>query len=104
MGARIAIILVALGVVGMPAKRASQTPPGFGHWCGLRFEAETRERRVYGDIAVECGNCVGHTAPFGNWGVASWYSMPTDAWQYQGWQDRDHPCLWPYGGFLNTPE
>jgi len=75
-------------------RSAMQNPPsGWGNWCGLEITAETRNRQVFGsDIAAECGDCSGHTAPYGNWGVDSFFGSRVDGRQYEGWQRENPSC------------
>ena len=49
------------------------------------------KRTVAGTVNVECGGppVVGHSAPFGNWGVASNYGDIEDTDQFRGWKYED---------------
>ena len=82
-------LMVSLVLVLASAKpTAGQNPPYSGTWCGLLLSGETRNRHVYGAVNAECGNCVGHTAPFGNWGVYSYFGTSWDGDQYKGWKEQ----------------
>ena len=52
--------------------------------CRLSVAGVNRERRVMGSIAAECPNPL-HSAPFGNWGVASNFGPKLNGHQFQGW-------------------
>jgi site-specific recombinase XerD len=86
----LAVSLVLVLVSAKPT--AGQNPPSSGTWCGLLLSGETRNRHVYGAVNAECGSCVGHTAPFGNWGVYSYFCSSWDGDQYKGWKEQYSVC------------
>lgn len=92
----ITVALSLVSVLGVSPRVAHvQTPPSFGDWCKLELRGQTRNRHVYGTVANECHGCpwpVGHTGPFGNWGVSSWMGGIVDADQYRGWVLYDTRC------------
>ena len=61
--------------------------------CVVTIKGQNQERKVTGEVNVECGDeCYGplifcHTAPFGNWGVYSNYGGVTDTDQFKGWNE-----------------
>ncbi len=66
-------------------------------WCRVDRTIENRVRRVRGQVNTECGDecrfilpC--HSAPWGNWGIASTYGGKIDGFQFAGW--------WPADGWL----
>ena len=62
--------------------------------CVVVLSGQNRNRTVAGMIDVECGTVtpiVGHSAPFGNWGVASNYGQIRDTDQFRGWSHEDGP-------------
>lgn len=73
-----------------------------GEGCLVEYQLENRHRRVYAgaDITAECPNAIqritginllGHTPPFGNWGVETANIRKIDRDQFRGWhQDDDH--------------
>jgi uncharacterized protein (TIGR03437 family) len=52
--------------------------------CRLSVAGLNQERRVTGSISAECPNPI-HSAPFGNWGVASNFGPKLNGHQFQGW-------------------
>ncbi|MEX2262699.1 MAG: hypothetical protein WD696_12155 [Bryobacteraceae bacterium] len=54
--------------------------------CQLSVAGLNRNRRVIGNVNVECpgGNPL-HTPPFGNWGVTSNFGQKFDGHQFDGW-------------------
>ena len=52
--------------------------------CRLSVAGVNRERRVMGSISAECPHPL-HSAPFGNWGVASNFGPKLNGHQFQGW-------------------
>lgn len=84
-----------LGTTGKtePLPRSDGQYPSWGNWCGIEIQASTAEREVYGtNIAVECGDCSLPSAPFGNWGVDSFFSNRVDGSQYKGWATQHPAC------------
>lgn len=71
--------LLAAGSVPAPASEQS---------CVIVLEGQNRNRTVAGAVNVECGPPEEtHTAPFGNWAVASNYShLLEDGNQFRGWK------------------
>lgn len=67
--------------------------------CVVTIKGENRNRTVAGTIDQECGNGgsgllgrLGHSAPWGNWGVSSNYSTDVkDEDQFRGWKWLDGP-------------
>lgn len=59
-------------------------------YCTVTLEGQNRNRTVDGAVNLECGAGV-HSAPFGNWGVASNYGGVTDTDQFRGWKWLDGP-------------
>lgn len=59
-------------------------------YCTVIVEGQNRNRKLAGDLNVECGfQHEPHTAPFGNWGVSSNYSTELqDTDQFRGWKDE----------------
>ena len=53
---------------------------------------QNRDRTVAGALNVECGyDTEPHSAPFGNWGVASNYGDISDTDQFRGWKYEEGP-------------
>ena len=50
----------------------------------ITLTGQNRNRTVAGTVNTECGG--GHSAPFGNWGVASNYGDISDTTQFRGWK------------------
>lgn len=57
----------------------------------ITLTGQNRNRTVAGAVNEECGGD-GHSAPFGNWGVASNYGDITDTDQFRGWSWQDGPA------------
>ena len=61
-------------------------------YCAVTYEGQNRNRTVAGEVNVECGFAYEpHSAPFGNWGVNSFYGDKTDTDQFRGWKWEDGP-------------
>ena len=105
------IFLLAASLGSLPAQDSEQT-------CVVVLSGQNQNRTVAGLIDVECGTViplVGHSAPFGNWGVASNYGQIRDTDQFRGWSHEDGPTtkrqwnsctsLYPKGNcdHYNTP-
>ena len=62
-------------------------------YCAVTFEGQNQKRTVAGDVNVECGWATEpfHSAPWGNWGVNSFYGGKTDTDQFRGWKHVDGP-------------
>lgn len=61
-------------------------------YCAVTYEGQNRNRTVAGDVNVECGfDTEPHGAPFGNWGVNSFYGGKTNTDQFRGWKHIDGP-------------
>ena len=68
----------------------AQTPNDL--YCAVTLEGQNRNRTVAGAVNVECGfDTEPHTAPFGNWGVNSFYGRKKDTDQFRGWKHEDGP-------------
>jgi len=60
----------------------AQTPNDL--YCAVTLEGPNRNRTVAGAVNVECGfDTEPHTAPFGNWGVNSFYGRKKDTDQFR---------------------
>lgn len=81
----LAAVLLLLFSLKTPV--GGQVPPWTGDFCYIELSAETATRHVYGPVNTECGGCSGHTAPFGNWGVNSFFGPLWDGDQYPGWKE-----------------
>ncbi len=62
-------------------------------YCLITLKGENRNRTVDGAIDKECKpfGAIGHTPPWGNWGVASNYGNITDTDQFRGWKHKGGP-------------
>ena len=52
--------------------------------CRLSVAGLNQSRKVMGPVHAECPDEVFHTAPFGNWGVASNYGQKGNSHQFDG--------------------
>ncbi len=59
--------------------------------CRLSVAGLNRNRRVLGNVNAECPALV-HSAPFGNWGVASNFGGKINGHQFQGWCQNRRVC------------
>jgi hypothetical protein len=57
--------------------------------CMVNVNMQNNSRQIVGPVNTECPNCptdpICHTAPWGNWGVASPYGNKIDGHQFDGW-------------------
>lgn len=87
-----AIVAAAAVVLTVPFASPPANAQGTGALCQTSVNFQNRQRRVHGPVNVECGNeCFGgwpfcHTAPYGNWGVDSYYGGPRNDYQFPGWK------------------
>lgn len=93
-GLSAAAVIVGLSVVS-PSLHAQFVA------CYLFVGFENIDRIVYGPVTAECEgdsiNCfpfVGHTVPWGNWGVDSNVGSRQDGDQFMGWHDGDGHQEW----------
>jgi uncharacterized protein (TIGR03437 family) len=59
--------------------------------CRISVAGLNQARRVTGAIRAECSSPV-HSAPFGNWGVASNYGQKGNSHQFDGWCHDTRVC------------
>lgn len=87
----LALFILTLLLVFIPGTLPAQSADE--ETCILTLTGQNRNRTVAGSINVECGGPpgVGHSAPFGNWGVASNYGEISDTDQFRGWKHEDGP-------------
>jgi uncharacterized protein (TIGR03437 family) len=67
-------------------------PPCKGQLCRLSVAGLNQSRRVTGNIHAECPDFLGHSAPFGNWGVTSNFGHKGDSHQFDGWCHNSRVC------------
>lgn len=60
--------------------------------CVMPIRMLNSSRHVVGDVNTECGGI--HSAPWGNWGVASNFADKGDGDQFRGWKDEDNHGQW----------
>lgn len=61
--------------------------------CMLTVQVVNQSRQVYGPVNTECPCFLcPHSAPFGNWGVASPYGAKYDGHQFDGWCHNSTIC------------
>ena len=86
------MILTTVGamILGMLLADSSWAQDGY---CVVRVSGLNQNRKVFGNISAECGGDPPwpHSAPFGNWGVASNFGDKEDGNQFQGWC-KDNYC------------
>ncbi len=66
-----------------------------GQVCRLSVAGLNQSRKVMGPVHAECPDEVFHTAPFGNWGVASNYGQKGNSHQFDGWCHDSTTCVTP---------
>ncbi|MEN6604072.1 MAG: hypothetical protein ABFD86_16815 [Bryobacteraceae bacterium] len=66
-----------------------------GQVCRLSVAGLNQSRKVMGPVHAECPDEVIHTAPFGNWGVASNYGQKGNSHQFDGWCHNSTTCVVP---------
>lgn len=71
---------------------AQMLPPDLKGICRVTLTGWNKDRKVKGDLRVECGDegwPIQHSAPWGNWGVSSIFGGAIDGHQFDGWcKDR----------------
>ena len=77
------VFLLVTAAGSVPAQDTEQT-------CVIVLKGQNQNRTVAGAVNEECGDDW-HTAPWGNWGVASNYGDITDTDQFPGWKHLDGP-------------
>lgn len=87
--------------------------PGINSYpaCLVTYSFHNRNRQVTGAVNEECGPVIariGHSPPFGNWGVDSNYTTLYDGHQFPGWMPGDtwyqwNSCTTGYGGTYSAP-
>ena len=82
-----ATLLILTFVIATPGILSAQNDL----YCAVTYKGQNRNRTVAGAVNVECGEGEVHTAPFGNWGVVSFYGGTTDTDQFRGWKHEDGP-------------
>ena len=82
----VTLLILAFSLICTPGRLPAQSTDE--ETCIVTLTGENRNRTVAGAINVECGGPpgVGHSAPFGNWGVASNYGDISDTTQFRGWR------------------
>ena len=85
------VALVAIPAAVPPTVVSQITYPEPACYAHLTFS--NHYRRVFGTIAAECPGSI-HSAPFGNWGVASNYGRRYDGNQFAGWKKDGNTRHW----------
>ncbi len=87
-----ALLLLALGLL-VPALSDVCLAQIQYEYCIVKLTGQNQARSVDGLIDTECGGPLelGHSAPFGNWGVSSNYGDIRDTDQFRGWSPQDGP-------------
>lgn len=67
-------------------------PPSEGQVCRLSVAGLNQSRRVMGNVHAECPEFLGHSAPFGNWGVTSNFGSKGNSHQFDGWCHDTRVC------------
>lgn len=64
--------------------------------CYALLKFYNDQRRVFGQVNAECpvGFPIGHSAPFGNWGVVSNYGHASNGTQFAGWKGVWYKKQW----------
>ena len=96
-GRPFALAVAVAGLVAAmvtPISVAGQfTPPSFP--CTMQVDFYNKLRRLTGTVNAECyTGRLGHSAPFGNWGVRSNYGQFYDGHQFSGWKYGDGWKQW----------
>ena len=78
----VSLLLLAIG--------SGAAPQAYPQGCEIEFSVFNKDRYVYGPVDAECS--LGHSRPFGNWGVKTEISDKLDGHQFQGWCQFKYLC------------
>lgn len=91
----VTLLLLAFSLIFTPGSLPAQSTDE--EVVVVTLTGQNYKRTVAGVVNTECGGptvggvTIGHSAPFGNWGVASNYGDIADTDQFRGWSHEDGP-------------